>query len=1136
MKNQAPHRAGLTGKSALQGFATAPQSVRFRFALLHFAKPLPCLPAQTLPTPARATRAHGSKAGFPPRTAESTLRARLLPMRRAWFLLILLSAAFAQQTDLLKDLKFRLIGPFRGGRSIAVSGVASDPRTYYFGSVGGGVWKTTDAGLSWRSVSDGQFKTSSVGAIEVSQSDPNVVYAGMGEACVRGNASNGDGVYKSMDGGRTWKNVGLQQTYHIGAVRVHPKNPDVVYVAALGHLWGPNPERGVYRSTDGGATWKQVLTKGPEAGAVDLAMDATNPRTIYAAFWQVGRKPWRFDSGGAGSGLWKTTDGGDTWTDITHAPGLPRGVQGRVAVTVSPANPDRVWAMVEASDGGLFRSDNAGKNWTRVNQENDLRQRAWYFSHIFADPKNADVVYALNVGAYRSADGGRTFTAFATPHSDNHDLWISPENPQRMIEANDGGAAVSQDGGKTWSSVENQPTAQFYRVALDQDFPYHAYGAQQDNSTVRIATRTSTGAITDRDWYDVGGGESGWIAPDPRDSEIVYAGSYGNLITRQDHHTGQTRNINAWPDNPMGYGAESLKYRFQWSFPIVFSPHDPKTLYIGSNVLMKTTNEGQSWQNISPDLTRDDKAKQKSSGGPITQDNTSIEYYDTIFTVAESPLAQGQIWAGTDDGLVQLTRDGGKTWTNVTPKGMPDWIRINAIEPSPFEAGAAYVAATNYQQDDFHPYLYKTADYGKTWKKIVNGIPETHFTRAIREDPNHRGLLVAGTEFGLYLSFDEGENWKSFQLNLPVTPVADLMFHKREKDLVVATQGRAFWVFDDLPLLYQLEPKTLSAVTGEDMHLFQPKDAYRGGGGRGGRGGAGAVGENPAAGAVIYYSLKDRPKGDVKLAFLDSAGKVVREFSSKEAAPARPAAGGQGPADEDTEQAGPGRGAPPARVTAQPGLNKFIWNLRYPDATTFPGLIMWAASVQGPRISPGKYQVRITVDGKQQTQSFEVKADPRLKTTTEEYAKQLSLALQVRDKLSETNAGVLRIREVRKQLEEFTKRDDKKVADAAKALVAKLTAVEEELYQTKNRASEDPLNFPIKLNNKLAYILGTVSNSETEPTSASYMVYEDLATQVNGKLRALTGLLTDDVAAFNKTVKDSATPVIVVPAKVGAEQ
>jgi photosystem II stability/assembly factor-like uncharacterized protein len=1052
-------------------------------------------------------------------------------MRRFWGLpLLLTAAALAQQTppaaptDPIKELKFRQIGPFRGGRSIAVAGVTSEPKTYFFGSVGGGIWKTTDAGLTWAPVSDGQLKTGSVGAIAVSESDPSVVYAGMGEACVRGNASNGDGVYKSTDGGKTWKNVGLQQTYHIGAVKVHPKNPDIVYVAALGHLWGPNPERGVYRSTDGGQTWKQVLTKGPEAGAVDLALDPSNPRVIYAAFWQVSRKPWRLDSGGPGSGLWKSIDGGDTWTDLSHATGLPKGVEGRVGVTVSPANPERVWAIVEASDGGLFRSDNAGKTWTRVNESNNLRQRAWYYSHIFADPKNADEIYALNVGAYRSLDGGHTFTAMHPPHGDNHALWIAANDPDRMIEGNDGGATITADGGKTWSSVDNQPTAQFYRVALDNDFPYHAYGAQQDNTTVRIATRTAGSAITDRDWYDVGGGESGWIAPDPRDSEIVYAGSYGNLITRQDHHTGLERNINAWPDNPMGYGAESLKYRFQWSFPIVFSAHDPNTLYIGSNVLMKTEDEGQSWKNISPDLTRDDKAKQKSSGGEITQDNTSIEYYDTIFTIEESPVEKGEIWVGTDDGLVQLTRDGGKSWANVTPKGMPDWIRINAIDASTFEAGTAYVAATNYQQDDFHPYLYRTSDFGKTWKKIVNGIPDTHFTRAIREDPNHQGLLVAGTEFGLYLSRDGGDTWKAFQQNLPIVPITDVMFQKREKEMVVATQGRSFWILDDMPLLYQLEKPPAES---EGVKLFQPKDAYRGGGGfrrGGGNGAAPTTGENPPAGAVVYYWLKEAPKGDVKIQFLDAAGKLVNEYSSK------PAPSGEGEAAAGSDEEEGFRPPPAARATATAGLNQFTWNLHYPDATTFHGIIMWAGGVQGPRVTPGHYQVRLTVDGKTQEQTFEVKPDPRLRTTPEEYAKQLSLALQIRDKLSETNAGVVRIREVRRQLEEYAKRDDKAIAEQAKALIKKLTAIEEELYQTKNKASEDPLNYPIKLNNKLAYVLGTVENSESQPTMQSYMVYEDLAPKVNAQLRALNGVLTQDLATFNKAVHDANEPAVVAPA------
>ena len=1052
-------------------------------------------------------------------------------MKRLGFAILLLFPVLiaAQQTDLFSSLRYRVVGPFRGGRVVAVTGVPSQPNVYYFGAVGGGVFKTTDSGNSWMPMSDGQFKTGSVGAIAVADSDPNVVYAGMGEACVRGNATHGDGVYKSVDAGRTWKNVGLQDSYHIGAVRIHPKNPDIVYVAAVGHLWGPNEMRGVYRTTDGGATWKQVLKRSNMAGAVDLAMDPSNPRVIYASFWEISRKPWRMDSGGPGSGLFKSTDGGDTWNEISRAPGLPKGVLGRIGVTVSPANPERVWALIEATDGGLFRSDNGGRNWTRVNEQNILRQRAWYYAHIFADTQNADTVYALNVGFHKSIDGGRTFTNIQPPHGDNHDLWIAPDNPQRMIQSNDGGANITNDGGHTWSSIMNQPTAQFYRVALDNDFPYNIYGAQQDNSTVRIASRTAGPGILQSDWYDVGGGESGWIAPDPRNSQIVYAGSYDGLITRQDKRTGQMRNINAWPDNTMGYGVEAMKYRFQWSFPIVFSQHDPKTLYIGSQMLLKTTNEGQNWEAISPDLTRNDKSKMGSSGGPITQDNTSVEYYGTIFTIIESPVTKGVIWTGSDDGLVQVTRDGGKNWANVTPPGMPEWIRINSIDASPFDAGTAYVAATNYQQDDFRPYLYMTTDYGKTWKKIVNGIPANAFTRVIREDPNHKGLLVAGTETGMYMSTDNGENWRSFQLNLPVTPITDLAFHKRDKELVVATEGRAFWVFDDLPLLYQM--LSGSAPT-EDVKLYQPKNPYRfGGGGRGGGSGlrnAGPIGENPAGGAVINYWLKNRPSGEVKLEILDASGKVVNTYSTREAPRAQ-----TGPADDEE---GP-RLPPPARLAANPGLNRFVWNLRYPDASSFPGMILWAGTTVGPRASPGKYTAKLTVDGQSQSQTFELLKDPRLDATPEDYAKQLSLSIQVRDKLTDTNDAVIRIRELRAQLEPYTKRDSKKVADAAKALIEKMTAVEEALYQTKNRASEDPLNYPIKLNNKLAHVLGVVQSSDNQPTQQSYMVYEELATQVNAELKKLEAIAGPELTAFNKMIRDENVAAVQAPAarKAGAQ-
>ena len=1042
-----------------------------------------------------------------------------MKLNRLALLLAIPALLCAQTPDLSQSLRFRLVGPYRGGRVVAVTGVPSQPNVYYFGSVGGGVWKTTDGGGGWLPMSDGQFKTSSVGAIAVADSDPNIVYAGMGESCVRGNASNGDGVYKSVDGGKTWRNVGLQDSQTIGAIRVHPKNPDLVYVAALGHLWGPNEMRGVYRSTDGGATWKQVLTRGPDAGAVDLAMDPGNPRVLYASFWQVRRNPYHFDSGGPGSGLFKSTDGGDTWTDISKAPGLPKTVLGRIGITVSPANPERVWAIVEAAEGGVFRSDNGGRTWTKVNDQNILRQRAWYYNHIFADPQNADTVYALNTGMYRSIDGGRTFATIRTPHGDNHDLWIAPGDPQRMIESNDGGANITYDGGRTWSSINNQPTGQFYRVALDNDFPYNIYGAQQDNTTVRTASRTAGAGITERDWYDVGGGESGWIAPDPRDSQIVYAGSYDGLITRQDHHTGQSRDINAWPDNTMGYGVDAMKYRFQWSYPIAFSPHDPKTLYIGAQVLLKTTNEGQSWEPISPDLTRNDKSKMGTSGGPITQDNTSIEYYCTIFTFMESPVTKGVIWTGSDDGLVHVTRDGGKNWSKVTPPDMPEWIQINSIDASAHDAGTAYVAATMYKSDDFRPYLYKTNDYGKTWKKIVNGIPAGSFTRVVREDPNHKGLLIAGTEFGLYISYDDGENWKPFNLNIPVTPITDVAFHKRDRELVVATQGRGFYVLDDVPLLYQLSD---SAAT-EDAHLFKPKDVYRfGSGGRGGGRNTAPVGENPAGGAVLYYSLKSRPQGDVTIEIVDGAGKSVNKFSSRP--PAAPVEGASPEGEESAVR-------PAARASANAGMNRFVWNLRYPDATGFPGLIMWAGGLSGPSAAPGLYTAKLTVDGKSQSQTFEVKKDPRLSTTQEEYVKQVTLALQIRDKLTETNEGVIRIREIRKQLEDYTRRDDKRVADAAKALTEKLTAVEEELYQTKNRASEDPLNFPIKLNNKLAHVLSVVEASDNQPTQQSYMVYEDVATRVNGQIKTLDGLLTTDLAAFNKLIHDANVPAIQAPAK-----
>ena len=1033
--------------------------------------------------------------------------------------------------DLVKPLQYRSIGPYRGGRSAAVAGVASQPFVYYYGATGGGVWKSTDGGVNWESVSDGSvFGTGSVGAIAVADSDPNVVYVGMGESPIRGNVSHGDGVYKSMDGGKTWKHIGLEDTRQIPRIRVHPRNPDLVYVAALGHVFGPNDQRGVFRSRDGGKTWEKILSRGNKAGAIDLILDPTNANILYAGFWEVYRKPWTLESGGPGGGIFKSTDGGDTWTELTRNPGLPRGMVGKIGITVSPANPERVWAIVEAEDGGVFRSDNGGRTWTKVNEERRLRQRAWYYTRIYADPKNADSVYVLNVQFFRSNDGGRTYSTIAVPHGDNHDLWIAPDDPNRMIQSNDGGANVSFNGGRSWTE-QDQPTAQFYRVTVDNDFPYNVYGAQQDNSTVKIASRTTDGGIDVTHWHAVGGGESGWIAPSPKDSNIVFAGSYGGLTTRYDHRTGQEQEINPYPNNPMGSGADVLKYRFQWNFPLLFSPHDPNTLYAAGNVLFKTTDEGKSWQIISPDLTRNDKSKQGASGGPITKDNTSVEYYATIFALMESPVQAGTIWAGSDDGLVHVSRDAGKNWANVTPPEsmMPEWIQINSLEASPHDPGTAYIAGTMYKWDDNRPYLYRTSDYGKTWKKITNGIPDTAFTRVIREDPNKRGLLYAGTETGMYVSFDNGERWQSLQLNLPVVPITDLVVHKREKELVVATQGRSFWILDDLPLLHQLVDAGGFNSAGE-TRLFQPKESYRmaGGGGFGAPSPTATIGRNPANGVVVYYSLKAKPATNVELEFLDSSGKSIRKFTQRvpregeQSSPTAPA-----PAPEGGF--GGGGAAPP--LPMEVGLNRFVWDMRHSEAVRFPGMILWAGNVSGPKVPPGRYQVKLTVDGKPLTQNFEIKSDPRLTTTPADYAKQLEFGLKIRDKLTETHNAILQIRDVRRQVEDLLKRvgtQSKPITDAGTALNKKLTAIEETLYQTKNQSNQDPLNYPIRLNNKLAALGGVVGSAEAAPPTQAFAVYDELATAIDAELAKLAQTMKTDVPAFNQLVRDQNIPAVVV--------
>jgi photosystem II stability/assembly factor-like uncharacterized protein len=1021
--------------------------------------------------------------------------------------------------NLLKGLEYRNIGPFRGGRVTAVAGVPSDILTFYMGSTGGGVWKTTDGGTSWMNVSDGQIGAGSIGAIAVADSDPNVIYVGTGSACPRGNISPGDGLYKSTDAGQSWKHVGLRGAGQIARIRIHPTNPDLLYVAALGHIFGPNAERGVFRSRDGGRTWEKSLFVSDKAGAVDLAMDPNNPRLLYAAIWPVVRLPWTLVSGGEGGGIHKSTDAGDSWSKLSE--GLPKGVTGRIGVAVSPANSNRVWAIVEAEEGGIFRSDDAGKSFRKINSDRQHRQRAWYYTHIYADPVDENTVYTLNTAFYKSVDGGRTYETIRVPHGDNHDLWLHPKNPSILINSNDGGANVSYNGGKTWSTQANQPTAEFYRVTTDNQFPYRVYGAQQDNSTMSIPSwNPSSPGITIQDWYPVGGGESGHIAVDPRNPNIVYAGSYGGTIDRYDHATGEERSVKAYPQGAIGQAARDLKYRFQWNAPIRISAHDPRILYHTSQYVHRSTNEGQSWEVISPDLTRNDKEKQDYPGGPITRDSTGVEVYDVIFAFEESPRQPGLLWAGSDDGLVHLSPDGGKTWQNVTPKEMPEWGQVNMIDPSPHDPGRAFIAVSKYKLDDFRPYLLRTDDYGKSWKLLTdgkNGIPANHFTRVVREDPDRKGLLYAGTEFGMYLSFNDGGSWQSLQLNLPVTPITDLQV--KEKDLVVATQGRSFWILDDLTPLHQLNDEVARAK----VHLFRPRDAYRAGSAGFGFPGA-AIGKNPPAGAVFHYYLAEAPKDELTLEVLDPAGKLIKRFSSK----AEPAA--------ETGPPAPFGGGGQARVSANAGANRFVWDLRHPDAELQKGAVLFGGTTRGPKAVPGSYQVRLTVAGASQTQPFNLKKNPRLATTQEDFQKQLDLALQVRDRLSETHKAIGQIRDVRSQVndlvERLTKAGQVEGVDApAKTLVEKLTAIEEKLIQTKSQSGQDALNFPPQLDSQWATLLSEVGSADARPTDGSYQRFEELEAELAGHLTKLKEALDAELAAFNGKVREKGIlPIILATA------
>jgi photosystem II stability/assembly factor-like uncharacterized protein len=1014
----------------------------------------------------------------------------------------------------LRAFEWREVGPYRGGRSAAVTGIPADRQTYYFGSTGGGVWKTTNGGTSWNNVSDGYFG-GSVGAVTVSEWDPNVVYVGLGEKTVRGNVSPGDGMWKSTDAGDTWTRIGLRDSQHISRIRIHPKNPDLVYAAVMGHLFGPNDERGVYRSSDGGATWERVLFVSEEVGAVDLAMDPTNPRILYASFWRVLRTPYSLESGGEGSGIFKSTDGGDTWQELTGNEGLPRGTIGISGIAVSPTNNKNVYAIIEAEEGGVFRSRDGGKTWQRVNEDRNLRQRAWYYTRIYADPADEESLYVLNVRFHYSKDGGRSFSEIDTPHGDNHDLWIDPGDPLRMVQSNDGGANVSYDRGETWSTQSNQPTAQMYRVSTDNDFPYRLLGGQQDNSAVRIRSRSALGsAIGVRDWEPTAGGESGHIVAKPDDPDIVVGGSYGGYLRVINHRTGSRRSIDVWPDNPMGWGAAELKYRFQWNFPILFSVHDPDLLYVAADVLFRTRDMGHSWETISPDLTRNDQSRMGPSGGPITKDNTSVEYYGTIFAVAESSHEKGVIWAGSDDGLVHVTRDDGKSWSNVTPPGLPEWAQINSIDIHPFERGGAYVAATRYKSDDFRPYLYRTTDWGRSWRKITDGIPEDEFTRVVRADPDRRGLLYAGTEQGIHYSLDDGRSWRSLQLNLPVTPITDLAV--KEKDLVAATQGRGYWILDDLSVLHQLEDD----VSAKPAHLYSPRPAYRlTAGGRSDE--PGNAGTNPETGVVFNYFLAEEydAETDIRLEiFAERETDPIWSWTRKPAA------------DAEDEKDKPGPNDPPDTrlLEDDKGLNRFVWDLRYPGMERFEKLIMWSDMREGPKAVPGDYRAVLTVGDAVQEVGFEVVADPRSSATPADYRAQFDFIIESRDLLSRTHVGIRKVRQLRSGLEGLRARiegDAEADSDLAELLeevnlvLDTIDPIEKSLYQTQNESRQDPLNFPIRLNNKLTSLMNTVDVGESRPTEGALAVKAELSEAIEAELGLLDEVFDENLPALNERIK-----------------
>ncbi len=1078
-----------------------------------------------------------------------TLRALL----RGWLLLAALALALLpitpprawaddEEEKLSKDptpfnrLKYRNIGPYAGGRVCRSVGVPNNPLVYYTATASGGVWKSTDAGITWKPIFDDQ-PTATAGSIAVAPSDSNVVYVGSGEANIRGDVAEGNGIYRSTNGGKSWEHV-WKQRGQVGHMIVHPKNPNVAFAAVLGRPFGPNPERGVYRTTNGGKNWKQVLSKDADTGAIDVCFDPTNPRILFAALWQARRYPWAFSSGGPGSGLYRSEDSGDTWKQL-KGKGLPDGIWGRVGVAVAPSNGQRVYALIEADKGGLYRSDDGGDSWSLVNGEHALRVRPWYFSTVHVDPRNPDVVYCPNLGLLKSSDGGKKFKRVKGPHhGDHHDLWIDPTNPKRMIDSNDGGVDITTNGGATWFWPP-MPISQFYHVNADNRTPYHIMGNMQDLGTAAGPSNSlNTAGIQLCDWYGVGGGETGFSVPDPDNPNVVYAGEYGGALTRFDLRTRQARNVSAYPYNGSGHGAEQLKVRFQWTAPAMISSHD-KSVYHGANVLFRSSDGGKTWKAISPDLTRDDRSKQKFSGGPITGDNTGAEMYCTIFALAESPKQAGVLWAGSDDGLVHVSRDGGKSWDNVTkniPK-MPNWGTVACIEASPFDASTAYVVVDNHRMDDLTPYLYKTTDHGKTWQNLSGKMDRAVYLHAVREDPTSKGLLFVGTERGVLFSPDDGATWLPFKLNMPTVAVHDL--HVKHNDLVVGTHGRSLWIFDNLTPVRQLRklltkpekdyPEViwfkddLAAAIRWRYHapIYSTEDRH--------------AAPNPPKGAVLHYYLK-KPAKELTLDVLDAKGQLVRQFTSKKSSPSEPTPAADLEPSEDDPDAG--ESYKPVKLSVKAGLHRVVWDLQYEGAKLIPGAKIDNGNPRvGPLANPGKYTLRLKVDGKEfPAATVEVLLDPRTKVSAKDFAEQLELALKVRDDISRVTALVKALRSVKKQIERRAAllRDEPKARSLlkqGKALVEKIDKLEEQLHNPRAKVAYDILaqKGGAKLYSQLANTLENLKDADGAPTQGVREVYADFARELRQLDAEVRKLFAGPLAELNDAARKGDLPTLVVP-------